>query len=222
MKELKAVIFDLDGVITDTAEQHFLAWKQLASDIGALFDQDFNEKLKGVSRMDSLELILENGGLQNNFTLEEKIELATKKNELYKKLIEEITPNDVLPGMKELLQELKDNQIKIGLASASKNALTVLDRLEVTKFFDTIVDVNKVINGKPDPEIFLKAAEALDVKIESCVGIEDAEAGVQAIKSAGMFAVGVGSPEAMAKADIIVRDTRSLTLTSIRQGFEDK
>jgi beta-phosphoglucomutase len=219
MKELKAIIFDLDGVITDTAEQHFLAWKKLADDLGAPFDREFNEKLKGVGRMESLELILENGNLQNNYTIEEKMELATQKNEHYKQLIEEITPADILPGINELLHELKENRIKVGLASASKNALTVLDRLAVTEFFETIVDVTTLANGKPDPEIFLKAAELLNVSIENCVGIEDAEAGIQSIKSAGMFAVGVGTPELMAKADIIVQDTSFLTLDFIKKGF---
>lgn len=219
MRELKAIIFDLDGVITDTAEQHYLAWKLLANDLGVEFDRDFNEKLKGVSRMESLELILDNGLLQTKFTTQEKEQLATKKNDHYKTLIEEITPADMLPGMKELLQQLKDNGLKVGLASASKNAFTVLDRLEITSYFDTIVDAATVVNGKPDPEIFLKAAEALQVDVKNCVGIEDAEAGVQAIKSAGMFAVGVGSPEAMAKADVIVSDTKALTLEFIKEHF---
>lgn len=219
MNELKAVIFDLDGVITDTAEQHYLAWKQLANDLGVPFDKEFNEKLKGVSRMESLQLILENGSLQNDFTDDEKIELAKKKNDHYVELIEEITPADILPGMKELLHELKENEIKVGLASASKNALSVLNRLEVTQFFDTIVDAATVINGKPDPEIFLKAARELNVEVKNCVGIEDAEAGVQSIKSAGMFAIGVGSPKAMAKADIIVQDTKVLTLDFIKERF---
>ncbi|WNF38483.1 beta-phosphoglucomutase [Bacillaceae bacterium IKA-2] len=220
MKELKAVIFDLDGVITDTAQQHYLAWKQLADELGIPFDKNFNEKLKGVSRMESLQLILENGNLQDSYTKEEKLVFAIKKNDHYKQLIEEITPTDILPGMKELLQQLRDHHIKIGLASASKNALTVLNRLKLTEFFDTIIDASMVVNGKPDPEIFLKAASALRVEVDQCVGIEDAEAGVQSIKSAGIFAVGVGSPEAMAKADIIVQDTKEITLDFIKERFQ--
>ncbi|WP_062353915.1 beta-phosphoglucomutase [Bacillus kwashiorkori] len=219
MKELHAVIFDLDGVITDTAEYHYLAWKALAEELGISFDREFNEQLKGISRMESLEKILIKGGKENEFTYEEKEKLATQKNEHYKTLIKRITPNDLLPGIEAFLQEIKAANIKIGLASASKNAFSVIESLQVGNYFDTIVDAATVKNSKPDPEVFLKAADQLNVAYENCVGVEDAEAGVEAIKRAGMFAVGVGTKEAMAKADYIVNSTGELTLAKVKEKF---
>ncbi|WP_066175173.1 beta-phosphoglucomutase [Bacillus marinisedimentorum] len=219
-RELKAFIFDLDGVITDTAEYHYLAWKQLAGELGVEFDREFNEQLKGVSRMDSLELILKKGGLENQYSIEEKEHLATKKNEHYKELIKQITPADLLPGILGLLKEIRDNKIAVAMASASKNAFTVVERLEVGEYFDYIVDAAKVEKGKPDPEIFLNAAEYLNIPAENCIGVEDAEAGVQAIKGAGMFAVGVGSKEAMSRADMFVNHTSELILDLIQSEFE--
>lgn len=220
MSEIKAMIFDLDGVITDTAEYHFLAWKQLGDDLGIPFDRAFNEQLKGVSRMESLERILRLGNKENAFTDEEKQALATKKNDHYKELIKNITPADLLPGIENLLKETKAAGIKIGLASASKNAFAVIDSLQVGHYFDYIVDAAKVKHSKPDPEIFLTAADQLGVEYHTSVGVEDAEAGVEAIKSAGMFAVGVGTKEAMAKADLIVDDTKSLNLVAIQEAFQ--
>ncbi|MFX3622687.1 MAG: beta-phosphoglucomutase [Ectobacillus sp.] len=219
-KKAMAFIFDLDGVITDSAEHHYLAWKQLGEELGIPFDREFNEQLKGVSRMDSLERILTLGNRQNDFTPEEKEELATKKNDHYKELIKTITGKDVLPGIMALLEEIRKNGLKIALASASKNAFVVIDRLGVGEYFDHIVDAAAVEKGKPNPEIFLKAADALGVPYENCIGVEDAEAGVEAIKGAGMFAVGVGTPEAMAKADYIVAGTNELKYNEIIARFE--
>jgi beta-phosphoglucomutase len=221
-KKVEAFIFDLDGVITDSAEHHYLAWKQLGEELGIPFDREFNEQLKGVSRMDSLERILALGNKQNDYTPEEKEALAAKKNEHYKELIKTITPNDVLPGILELLKEIKTHNIKIGLASASKNALFVIKRLGVGQYFNTIVDAATVVQGKPHPEIFLKAADSLDVPYENCIGVEDAEAGVEAIKGAGMFAVGVGTKEAMAKADMIVEGTSELRFDEIIARFTEQ
>ncbi|KXG45023.1 beta-phosphoglucomutase [Tepidibacillus decaturensis] len=215
---IEAVIFDLDGVITDTAEYHYLAWKQLAEELGLPFDRQFNEKLKGVGRMDSLELILQQGN--KSYTIEEKISLANRKNDHYKQLIQKITPNDLLPGILPLLKELKTNGVKIALASASKNAFTVIDKLQVGEYFDTIVDAGKIVKGKPDPEIFMVAAEQLKVPVQNCVGIEDAEAGIRAIKEANMFAVGVGNEDSMHQADLIVKDTNELTLERLRENFK--
>lgn len=220
MADVKAVIFDLDGVITDTAEHHFLAWKNLAESLGIPFDKEFNEELKGVSRMESLERILAKGNQQEKFSEEEKVALATKKNEEYKELIKTITPQNILPGIKLLLDELRNKKIKIGLASASKNALSVLSSLGLREYFDEIVDVSTLKNGKPHPEIFLKAAELLDVPVESCIGVEDAEAGIESIKAADMFAVGVGTKEAMRRADVFVEHTNQLTLAYISTKFK--
>jgi len=210
----KAIIFDLDGVITDTAEYHYQAWKQLAAELGITIDREFNERLKGVSRMDSLERIL---ALKPELTLsqEEKERLATKKNEHYKELIKGITPGDLLPGIPELLAAIKEAGIPMGLASASKNAPTVIKSLGVEHYFAHVVDAAKVEKGKPDPEIFFKAADALGVPYEECIGVEDAPAGVEAINRAGMFSVGVGSKESLAHADYVVSTTSELVFENI-------
>lgn len=217
---MKAVIFDLDGVITDTAEYHYLAWKSLADELQLPFDKQYNEKLKGVSRMESLELILALGNI--SYTEEEKKSLAEKKNDLYKEMINQVTPKDLLPGIESLLVELKEAGIKTALASASKNAPFILDRLGVTHYFTHVVDVNLIKQGKPDPEIFLTGAAKLGVSPEDCIGIEDAEAGIESILSAGMYAVGVGTPAQMQKADLIVSSTAELSLTLLKENFKKK
>lgn len=215
MGNIKAFIFDLDGVITDTAEYHYLAWKALAEELDVDFDLAFNEKLKGVSRMDSLEMILKHGGKEGNYSLEEKEQLATKKNEHYKHLIANITDADLLPGIKSLLDDIKAKGLKLGLASASKNAFTVIEALGLLSTFDYIVDSGKIANGKPDPEIFLTAAHALEVEPLQCIGVEDAASGVKAIKAAGMFAVGVGDASILSEADMVVSSTEELNLERI-------
>lgn len=201
---IKAFIFDLDGVIVDSAEYHYQAWGQLAMELGIPFDRTHNERLKGVSRMESLELILENSK-DHAYTPSEKMLLADRKNDNYKQLIEQISPGDLLPGIGRLLQDLREADIRIGLASASHNAPIIVQRLQIASYIDVIVDPGTLRKGKPDPEIFLTAASLLGVPPESCIGIEDAEAGVQAIKSAGMFAVGVGDPVSMQAADMIIQ-----------------
>ncbi|GEM48785.1 beta-phosphoglucomutase [Deinococcus cellulosilyticus] len=206
----KAVIFDLDGVITDTAHYHYLAWKKLAEQVGVPFDEVFNERLKGVDRMGSLNLILAQGSA--TYTEEEKVALATQKNAHYQELISTMSPADLLPGAVEALDSVRQAGLKIGLASVSRNALTVLTSLGITDKFDYIVDASKIARGKPDPEIFLTAAERLGVKPEECIGVEDAVAGVQSIKAAGMYAVGVGDPAVLSQADQVIA---SLTAFSI-------
>jgi beta-phosphoglucomutase len=198
----KAVIFDLDGVITDTAHYHYLAWKRLADSVGAPFDEAFNEQLKGVDRMGSLELILARA--PRTYTPEEKRALADSKNTHYQELIATMTPDDLLPGALRALEEVRAAGLKIGLASVSRNAFTVLDRLGIRDRFDDVVDAATVVNGKPDPEIFLTAAAHLGVDPKDCLGVEDAVAGVASIKDAGMFAVGVGSPEVLHRADRVI------------------
>lgn len=218
---IKGLIFDLDGVITDTAEYHYLAWKSLAKKLGIEMDREFNEQLKGISRMESLDLILKHGNKENDYTEEEKQELATQKNEEYQHYIEEITHDDLLPGIETLLKEAKEKGIGMALASASKNGPKIIRQLEIEELFDgTVVDPASLSAGKPDPEIFIKGAEVLGLKPEECVGLEDAEAGVESINAAGMFSVGVGSEAAMHKADYIVKDTKELTLDKILEAAE--
>jgi beta-phosphoglucomutase len=220
-KPIQAFIFDLDGVITDTAEYHYLAWKALGEELGIPFTREFNEELKGVSRMDSLEKILVLGNRQNDFSMEDKEALATKKNKHYVRLIANISPNDILPGIKDLIAEIKENGYRLGLASVSKNAFTVMDSLGLRQEFDVIVDAATIKKGKPDPEIFLTAAKLLNVEPSACIGIEDAAAGVESIKDAGMFAVGVGSVDSLAKADIIYSSTEQLSLSNIMTAYQE-
>ncbi len=221
---MKAVIFDLDGVITDTAEWHYLAWKDLANSIGIDFNREFNEELKGISRMESLEKILEHGGVADQYSETEKLALANTKNEKYVQLLTQMKPEDIFPGVKEFLEELKKNDILIGLASASKNAPAILESLKITSYFQTVVDPEEVANGKPAPDIFLKAAEKLAVRPSECIGIEDSTAGISAIKDAGMFAVGVGTVEKMkqAGADLVLENTNRLVLSLLLEEFSAK
>ncbi|MCM3668235.1 beta-phosphoglucomutase [Mesobacillus maritimus] len=221
---VKAVIFDLDGVITDTAELHYQAWKNLANSISIDFDREFNEELKGISRMDSLNKILSHGGVEDQYTEQEKVELATKKNEEYKTLLVHLNPENIYPGIKELLDSLKESKLKIGLASASKNGPAILNYLQITDYFNTIVNPDSVANGKPAPDIFLKAAEQLGVSPQECIGIEDSEAGIEAIKKADMFAVGVGTTEVMKKAgaDLVLTNTKELVWSQLKEAASVK
>lgn len=189
-RRFDAVIFDLDGVITDTAAYHYLAWKRLADELDIYFDAEINESLKGVDRMASLEIVLKNS--DKKFSEAEKSELADRKNSYYRELLSKMTPKDILPGVIDVLKKLKGQNIKTALASASKNAFMVVDKLELRGYFDYIVDARLIKKGKPDPEIFLTAAEHLDTPPERCIGVEDARAGIIAIKAAGMYSVGIG------------------------------
>lgn len=220
MGSFKAFVFDLDGVITETSEYHYLAWKKLANEIGMDFDREFNESLKGVSRMESLERILAHCGREKAYTLEEKLRLSEKKNEMYREMIKGITPDDLFGGILELLKKLKGMDTKIAIGSVSKNAPAIIKSLGIEEYIDYIVDVNKISKGKPAPDIFLNAARVLNVKPQECVGIEDAEAGIMAIKSAGMFSVGVGAPDKMYGADIVFDSPEKLDLNKISKAYE--
>lgn len=210
---IKACIFDLDGVIVDTAKYHYQAWKELAEKLGFTFSQTDNERLKGVSRMKSLEILLEIGGL--HFDEEKKIALAEQKNKRYVELINQLTPKDILPGAKNFIEELKKRNIKTALGSASKNAMTILKKLEITNYFDSIIDGTKVSKAKPDPEVFLKAAEELKIKPEECIVFEDAQAGIEAAKNGGMYAVAVGKPENLKGYDAIISSFEGINVDDI-------
>ncbi|MBO1299797.1 MULTISPECIES: beta-phosphoglucomutase [unclassified Enterococcus] len=213
----KGVLFDLDGVITDTAEFHYRAWKKLGEEIGVSIDRNFNEQLKGVSREDSLTLLLAYGKKENDFSNEEFADLAKRKNEYYLEMIQEITPSDVFPGIVSLLTELKEAGIKIALASASKNGPLLLNKMQLTDYFDAIADPGKVASGKPAPDIFLLAAKEIGLAATECVGIEDAKAGIQAIIASGAYPVGVGRKEDLGEEIPIVADTSALTLDYLQQ-----
>jgi beta-phosphoglucomutase len=202
---IKACIFDLDGVIVDTAHYHFLAWKRLANELGVEFTKDDNERLKGVSRMRSMEIIMELGDVK--LSPHEKEQLANKKNTWFVDYVERMAPEEIFPGVKGLIRELKAQGIKIGLASSSKNAMTVLQILHIQNEFDAVVDGTMVTHSKPDPEIFLLAAKKLGVEPSECLVFEDAEAGVEAAIAAGMKCVGIGPVTQLNKADKVLDKT---------------
>lgn len=193
MSEIKGLVFDLDGVITDTAERHYLAWKRIADRLGIAIDREWNERLKGISRIESLELIL-----AEDPTLlldsEEKEQLLQEKNAHYLELIAEITAADILPGIPELLDDAKRAGYRMAIASASKNAPLILARLGLSASFDAVVDPESLIHNKPNPEIFERAAQALGLETHACIGFEDSLAGIEGIKRADMPAVAIGIP----------------------------
>jgi beta-phosphoglucomutase len=197
-----ACIFDLDGVIVDTARYHFLAWQKLAKELDVELTSELNERLKGVGRMESLNIILELGGLQRSDL--EKEALATRKNAWFVEFIDAMKKEEIFDGAKNLFAELKAHGVKIALASSSKNAQTVLKKLEIANYFEIIVDGNMITRSKPDPEIFLKAASMLQVNPNKCVVVEDAEAGVEAAVRAGMKCVGIGKKQQLHKANLVV------------------
>ncbi len=214
---IKAVIFDLDGVIVDTAHYHYLAWKRLAKELGFDLTLEQNELLKGVSRMRSLEIILDLGGIE--LSEAEKERIANKKNGWFVEYVTEMKPEEIFPGVNELLKSIRSKGLKVGLASSSKNAHAVINLLNIENEFDAIVDGTMIIHSKPDPEIFLLAASKLGVVPAECVVFEDAEAGVEAALAAGMKCVGVGSPEQLGKANLVVAKTADFKLQTLNSEF---
>ena len=205
----KAVIFDLDGVITDTAHLHFLAWRTIASEIGITIDEAFNDELKGISRMESLQRILHHAGVQELYGPEACRQLAAAKNRLYVDSLASITRNALLPGICEVLAEIRAANVKIGLASVSLNAPTILQALGIENAFDFCADASLITHSKPDPEIFLAACDGLGIRPDRAIGIEDAQAGVEAINAAGMVSVGIGGD--LKNAGLQLASTRELT-----------
>ena len=195
-----AVIFDLDGVICHTDAYHYQAWKQVADELGIYFDEVINNRLRGVSRMESFEIILER--YDGMMSQEEKVAYTTKKNEVYKELLKNMSPADLSPEVKETLDGLRAKGLKLAIGSSSKNARFILGQLGLGEFFDAISDGNNITNSKPDPEVFLKAGEFLGEDPANCVVVEDAYAGIDAAKAAGMLAVGLGDAFGYEKTDV--------------------
>ncbi|MDS0525154.1 beta-phosphoglucomutase [Clostridium sp. SHJSY1] len=187
---IKAVIFDLDGVIVSTDEYHYRAWKKMTDDEGIYFDRTINERLRGVSRMESLEIILEKA--KKTYNNEEKNQMAEKKNYLYRELLNQLTPNDILPGVMKVLGDLKENNIKVAIGSSSKNTPFILEKIGLKNYFDGVADGNGIENSKPDPEVFLLAASKLGINSKECLVVEDADAGVEAAIAGGMKVLAVG------------------------------
>jgi beta-phosphoglucomutase len=209
---IKAVIFDLDGVIVSTDDYHYRAWKKMADDEGIYFDRTINERLRGVSRMESLEIILEKS--HKTYINEEKIQMAEKKNSLYRELLNELTPKDILPGVMRVLKDLKGNNIKIAIGSSSKNTPFILQKIELHNYFHEVADGNEIKNSKPDPEVFLLAATKLEVNSEECLVVEDADAGVEAALAGGMKVLAVGYASRNPKADYKFKD---LSLVDVKK-----
>ncbi|MEI8224361.1 MAG: beta-phosphoglucomutase [Bacteroidota bacterium] len=209
-----ACIFDLDGVIVDTAKYHFLAWKKLADQIGIIFTENDNERLKGVSRMDSLEIILEIGDRKLNNKL--KHDYATLKNNWYVNYISRMTPDDILPGCLEFINELRNAGILVAIGSASKNTPMILERVGIKELFNAVADGNIVSNAKPDPEVFIKAAKMVGIEPGNCVVFEDAVAGVQAALNAGMMCIGIGSSRILSEAHYVVSGLNEMNLEKLK------
>lgn len=213
----RGLLFDLDGVIVDTARYHYLAWKTTADMLHIPFSRQENERLKGVSRMKSLEIILSLAGLQLDDG--RKKELCTFKNEIYLSYIHQLTPEDILPGVLEFLTDVRDRGYLTALGSASRNASLILEKLSLTDYFDSVIDGNMVSKAKPDPEVFSSGAHSLHLAPEECIVFEDAAAGIQAAHRGGMKAVGIGSRQQLWEADYIMSGFRGAAIQSIENAI---
>ncbi len=222
IQKIKGFLFDLDGVLTDTAEYHYLAWKQLSDELGLFFDRKINEQLKGVSRLRSFQIILEKNQAESQFTQDEILQLIDKKNEYYKKLIQQVGSDDLLPGIRAVLLEAKKRGIKLAVASASKNASAVLEGLQIASMFDYIADAGKIQHTKPNPEVFLDCMKHLELNALECIAFEDAAAGIEAIHAANIVAVGIGESTREAKPDIWLSKTAELSIEKLEEYVVDK
>ena len=212
---IAACLFDLDGVIVDTAKYHFLAWRRLAQELGFDFTERDNERLKGVSRVRSLEILLEIGG-QTHMGEATRTRLAAQKNEWYVAMISRMDESEVLPGARQFLEACRGAGIKTALGSASKNAMTILRNIGMVESFDAIIDGNRTAAAKPDPEVFLLGARELGVAPGRCVVFEDAEAGVEAALRADMYCVGIGSPATLGRAHLVVSGLAEMRLDRLK------
>lgn len=212
---IKACIFDMDGVIVDTAKYHFKAWQRLADTLGIPFTEEQNEQLKGVSRVDSLERILAWGNLQLNNN--KKIELMDLKNKWYLDFVAEVSPEEMLPGAHEFLLSLKENGIKIALGSSSRNSILILEKLGIIHLFDAIIDGTKIHFSKPHPEVFLKGAADLNVEPSEVIVFEDAISGVEAAKTGGFHCIGIGEASTLKQADMIINSLAEVNLDTLKK-----
>ncbi|MDX1671440.1 MAG: beta-phosphoglucomutase [Balneolaceae bacterium] len=217
MPEINACIFDLDGVIVDTAKYHFKGWQRLAGQLGIEFTLEDNEELKGVSRRESLNKILEMG--DKSVPEGEKKGLTDRKNEWYRDYISHMSPDEILEGVKPFMDELKNRDIKVGVGSSSKNTPYILKAIGLSDYFDAVVDGNMVEHTKPHPEVFLKGADRMDVDPQNCVVFEDAVSGVQAARRAGMMVVGVGEQEVLDDADLVIPGFANFSVDDLIEEF---
>lgn len=214
MTEYLGAIFDLDGVLVDTAKYHFLAWKKLADQLDIPFTEEDNERLKGVSRIKSLDILLSLGN--KSYSEDERNKFMEQKNKEYVRYISQMDEREILPGVIELLNQLKDRKLKIALGSASKNSGLILKNTKLQDYFDVIVDGNDVLKAKPDPEVFLLGAKRIGIPASQCIVFEDAYAGIEAAKKAGMLAIGVGNRKSLPHADVLVETLENLDLSVLK------
>ncbi|MAU75552.1 MAG: beta-phosphoglucomutase [Crocinitomicaceae bacterium] len=207
-------LFDMDGVIVDTAKHHYIAWKSLADELAIPFTEVDNNALKGRSRLDRLECILRSGNLE--VSSKTKIELMEKKNQLYLKIIDSLGPGDIRPGVKELILELRQKGVRLCLCSSSKNASSILKSIGILNLFDGIVDGNNLMLSKPDPEVFIKASKLLGLTPSACVVFEDAESGIEAARSGGFFALGISAEGSLKNAHANVKDLAHMSLDKLQ------
>jgi beta-phosphoglucomutase len=211
---IQAVLFDLDGVLVSTDEYHYHSWKKLSDEEGFdFFDHEFNHKFRGVARMECVEIITKASG--KFYTPEEKQELADRKNSYFADSLAAVTPEALLPGALTTLTELKKRGIKIAVASNSRNAVTIIGQVHIAQFLDALVDGHQIENSKPDPEVFLLAAEKVGVTPDHCLVVEDAVAGIESARRAGMKALGIGTPDRLPNASIVIPDLSAIAVDEL-------
>ncbi len=211
---IKAVLFDLDGVLVSTDEYHYRSWQKLSAEEGFdFFDEEFNHRFRGVARMECIEIITRASG--RNYTPEQKQELAARKNRYFVDSLQTVTPEALLPGALRALQELKKRSIKIAVASNSRNAKTIIQRVRIEPYLDAVVDGHEIENSKPDPEVFLLAAKNVGVPPSHCIVVEDAVTGIEAARRAGMKALGIGTKSRLPNADIVVADLSAISIDEL-------
>lgn len=205
---VKGVIFDLDGVLVSTDEYHYLSWKRIADKLGIHFDRTINNKLRGISRMESLEIVL--GARSSEFDSAQKVAIATEKNEQYRKFLSQMSPSSVAQSVCETLEKIRQAGLKTAIGSSSKNTGYILERTDLAKYFDAVCDGNDITRSKPDPEVFLKAAKFLGLNPAECLVVEDGHSGIDAAKSGGFTAVAIGDATTHKNADFTIKNLNDL------------